>query len=64
MNESNAYICRKLKRSGLIHVCFSRDGIVKIKRQGKDRPVNVFRMDKKKGMDKDIFLDASQAVNN
>ena len=64
MNESNAYICRNLKHSGLIHVCFSRDDIVKIKRQEKDRPVNVFHMEKNKGMDKDIFLDASQAVNN
>ena len=37
MNESICYNCRKLKRSGLINGCFSRDGIVRIKRR-KDRP--------------------------
>ena len=46
MNESIAYNCRKLKRSGLIHGCFSRDGIIRIKRWEKDRPVKIFHMDK------------------
>ena len=31
MNEIIAYNCRKLKRSGLIHACYSRNGIVYIK---------------------------------
>lgn len=64
MNESNAYSCRKLKCSGLIHGCFSRDDTVRIKRQGKDRPVKIFHMDENKGMGKGIFLVASQVVNN
>ena len=46
MNESIAYNCRKLKCSGLIHGCFSRDGIIRIKRWEKDRPVKIFHMDK------------------
>ena len=75
MNESIAYNCRKLKCSGLIHGCFSRDGTVRIKRQEKDRPVKIFHMDKLHGLfpdfnfgdaedEDDIFLDASQVVNN
>ena len=46
MNESIAYNCRRLKHISLIHGCFSRDGIVRIKRQEKDRPVKIFHMDK------------------
>ena len=39
MNESIAYNCRKLKHNRLIHGCFSRDDIVRIKLREKDRPV-------------------------
>ena len=35
MNESIAYNCIKLKWNGLTHGCFSRDGIVRIKRREK-----------------------------
>ena len=75
--QSTAYNCRTLKRSGLIHGCFSfsRDGIVRIKRREKDRPVKIFHTDKLHGLfpdfdfgdaedEDDIFLDASQVVNN
>ena len=75
MNESIAYNCRKLKRSGLIHGCFSRDGIVRIKCRKKDRPVKIFHMDKLHGLFCDSYFgDAedkmrvtflcSQVVNN
>ena len=75
MDESLTYNCRKLKCSGLTHDCFSRDGIVKIKRRKKDRPMKIFHMDKLHGLfpdfdfgdafDKnDIFLDPSQVVND
>ena len=75
MNLSIAYNCRKLKCNGLIDGCFSRDGIVRIKRQEKDRPVKIFHADKLHGVfpdfdfvdanDKDdIFFDASQVVND
>ena len=75
VNESITCNCRKLKSSGLIHGCFSRDGIVRIKRQEKDRPVKIFHVDKLHRLfsdfdfgdaedGDDIFLDASQVVNN
>ena len=75
MNESIAYNCRKLKRSVLIHGCFSRDGIVRIKHREKDRPMKIFHMDKLHGVfpdfdfgdadnEDDIFLDASQVVSD
>ena len=59
MNESVVYNCRKLKGSGLIHGCFSRDGIVRIKRREKDRPMKIFHMDKLHGLFPDLdFGDA------
>ena len=75
MNEPIAYNCRKLKHSGLIHGCFSRDDIVRIKHREKDRPVKIFHMDKLHGLfpdfdfgdaedEDDIFLNASQVENN
>ena len=67
--------CKKLKRSSVIHGSFSRDGIVRIKRREKDKPVKIFHMDKIHGFfpeiyfgdaddENDIFLDASQVVND
>ena len=46
MNESIACNCRNLKRNGLIHGCFSRDGIIRIKREERARPVKIFHMSK------------------
>ena len=74
MNESSAYNCCKLKHNGLIHECFSRDGIVRIKREERARPVKIFHMGKLHQLfpdfdfgeadgDNDIFLDASQVAN-
>ena len=75
MNESIAHNCRKLKCNGLIDGCFSRDGIVRIKHWEEDRPLKIFHKDKLHGLfpefdfgyadDRDdIFLDASQVVND
>ena len=75
MNESIAYNYRKLKYSGLIYGCFLREGIVRIKRRERDRPVKIFHMNKLHELfldfdfgdadnEDDIFLDASQVVNN
>ena len=77
MNESIAYNCRRLKCSGLIHGCFSRDDIVRIKCWEKDRPMKISHVDKLHGLfpdfdvgdadDKDdtfLFLDASQVVDD
>ena len=75
MNESIAHNCRMLKHSGLIHGCFSREGIVRIKRLEKNRFMKISHMDKLCGLfpdfdlgdahgKGDIFLDASQLVND
>ena len=69
MNESFAYDCHKLKCNGLIHGCFSRDSIIKIKREERAKPLKIFQMDKLCQLfpdfdfgdvdeDDDIFLDA------
>ena len=74
MNESIAYNCHKLKRNGLIHGFFSRDGI-RIKDEERARPVKNFHVDKLHQLfpdfdfgdvdeDDDIFLDASQVAND
>ena len=46
MIESIAYNCRKLKRNELIHSCFSRGGIIRIKQEERARPVKIFHMEK------------------
>ena len=46
MNESIADNCCKLKHNRLIYGCFSRDGIIRIKREERARPVKIFHMDK------------------
>ena len=46
MNESIARNCRMLKRNGLIHGCFSRDRIIRIKREERARPVKIFHIEK------------------
>ena len=46
MNETIAYNCRKLKHSGLIHACYSRNGIVYIKENETSKPIKVFHLDK------------------
>ena len=46
MNETIAYNCRKLKRSGLIYACYSRNGIVYIKENETSNPIKVFNLSK------------------
>ena len=75
MNKSIAYNCCKVNCNGLIHGCFSRDGIIRIKHAERAIPVKIFHMDKLHQLlpdldfgdadeDDDIFLDASQVANN
>ena len=73
MNEVSAYNCCKLKRNVLIHGCFSRDGIIRIKCEERARLVKIFRMDKLHQLPPDFdsgdpheddFLDASQVAND
>ena len=42
INESTAYNCRKLQLNGLIHGCFSKDGIIRIKIKERAKPVKIF----------------------
>ena len=60
--------------TGLIHGCFSRNGIIRIKYEERARPVKIFHMNKLYQLfldfdfgyadeDDDIFLDASQVAN-
>ena len=70
INESYVYNCCKLKHNGLIHGCFTRDGIVRIKYEERARPAKIFHIDKLHQLfpdfdfgnaddDDDMFLDAS-----
>ena len=74
INESFVYNCCKLKHNGLIHGCFTRDGIVRIKYEERARPVKISHTDKLHQLfpdfdfgdvddddddDDDMFLDAS-----
>ena len=64
----------KLKHNGLIHGCFFKDGIIRIKHEERARPVKTFHMDKFHQLfphfhfgdadeDDGIFLDASPDVS-
>ena len=46
MNETITYNCRKFKRRGLIHACYSRNSIVYIKQNETSRPIKVFHLGK------------------
>ena len=55
MNESIAFNCRKLKRSGLIHACYSRNGNVYIKENETSRTFKVFHLGKLISLSPDHF---------
>ena len=55
MNENIAFNGRKLKWSGLVHACFTIDGIVGIKNSENSKPLKVFHE-----VDEGPFHDASQ----
>ena len=72
---SIAYNSCKLKCNGLIHSCFSRDCIARMKCEETAKPVNIFHMEKLHQLfpdfefgsadeNDDIFLDASQVAND
>ena len=44
MNENIAFSGRKLKQSGLVHACFTINGIVRIKKSENSKPLKVFHM--------------------
>ena len=67
MNENIAFNGRKLKRSGLVHACFTIDGIVRIKKSENSISLKVFHMknlrelfpDFNFDVDGDLFHDVS-----
>ena len=46
MNKSTAFNCRKLKRSNIIHTCYTREGIVHIKEEESKKPFKIFHISK------------------
>ena len=68
VNENIAFNSRKLKWSGLVHACFTTDGIVHIKNSETSKPLKVFHMknlrelfpDFNFDVDEDLFHDACQ----
>ena len=44
MNKSIAFNCRKLKRSNIIHACYTREGIVHIKQEESSKPFKIFHI--------------------
>ena len=46
MNESIAFNCRKLKRSNIIHTCYTREGIVHIIQEESSKPFKIFHISK------------------
>ena len=77
-NESLAFCGRKLKRSGLIHSCYTKDGVVHIKKNEHGKEIKVhhnnslyeqfsefvfFDDDDDDDDDCDLFLDASPNVS-
>ena len=67
-NENTAFNGRKLKWSGLVHACFTIDGIVCITKSENSKPLKVFNMknlcelfpDFNFEVDEDLFHDASK----
>ena len=73
-NESLAYCGRKLKREGEIYSCYTREGVVHIKKSEHERATKVHHMSKLHELfpqfvffdnddDRDIFVDASPNVS-
>ena len=68
MNENITFNGRKLKRRGLVHACFTIDGIVRIKKSENSKPLKVFHLKKLRELfpdfsfdvHEDLFHDASQ----
>ena len=66
-NESLAYCSRKLKRSGLIHSCYTKEGVVHIKKSEHAKAIKVHHINSLYEQfaeilfdddDRDFFVDA------
>ena len=75
-NESLAYCSRKLKRSGLIHSCYTKEGVVHIKKSEHAKAIKVHYIHLLYGQfpefaffddddddDRDLFVDTSSNVS-
>ena len=73
-NESLAFCGRKLKRSGLIHSCYTKDGFVHIKKSEHAKAIKVHHVNSSHEQcpefvffddddDRDLFVDASPNVS-
>ena len=73
-NESLAFCGRKLKRSGLIHSCYTKDGVVHIKKSEHGKAIKVHHINSLYEQfsefvffdddgDCDLFVDASPNVS-
>ena len=75
-NESLAFCGRKLKRSGLIHSCYTKEGIIHIKKSEHAKAIIVHNInslyeqfpefvffDDDDDDDRDLFIDASPNVS-
>ena len=60
MNEAIVFNWRNLKRSGLIHACYSRNGNAYIKENETSRPFKVFHLGKLISLFPDHFLNKDE----
>ena len=44
LSKSIGFICRKLKRSNIIHACYTREGVVHIKQEKSSKPLKIFHI--------------------
>ena len=60
MNKNIAFNGRKLEQSGLVHSCFTIDGIVRIKKSENSKPLKAFHMKNWRELFLDFNFDVSE----
>ena len=46
MNDSIVFKCRNLRRSNIIHACYTREGVMHIKQEESSKPFKIFLVSK------------------
>ena len=65
MNKSIAFNCRKLKRSNIIHACYTKEGIVHMKQEESSTPFKFFYISKLHELYPDfVFVDDEKGDAN
>ena len=65
MNESIAFNCRKLKRSNIIHACYTKEGIVHMKQEESSKPFKFLYISKLHELYPDfVFVDDEKGDAN